>query len=63
MLLRVVHKDGRYDFVSVSGLALLIENREITKFKRSDGWIHINSPYVRKTNSPPDYTGPERRLH
>lgn len=63
MLIHVVHKDGSYDFVSTSGLALLIATKEIKKFERFDGWIDINSPSIRKANNPGHHTGTERRLH
>lgn len=61
MLVHIVHKDGSYDFVSTSGLASLIETREILRFERSNGWVNINSPHVRNSNRPKNYTGPEKR--
>ena len=59
MLLRVVYNDGNYDFVNGAELKTLIESREITLFRRPDGWVHIDSPKVRRTNR--RYMGPEKR--
>ena len=59
MQLRVVHQDGQYYFVSDSMLTSLIEFSEITKFKRSDGWVDIDSRHVRRTSR--QYIGPEKR--
>ena len=63
MLLRVMHEDGKYDYVPESMLAPMIESGDIAMFERSEGWVHINSPQVRKADSPSYHTGPERRLH
>lgn len=63
MLLRVVYQDGKYDFVNESVLTPLIESGDIAMFERSEGWVHINSPQVRKTGSQSYHFGPERRLH
>ncbi len=61
MLLHIVHRDGRYDFVSTSGLEYLIAAREITRFERSDGWVNIKSSDIRKAGRSKNYMGPERR--
>lgn len=63
MLLRVVHQDGKYDYVTGAMLTPLIESGDIAMFKRSAGWVHINSPQVRKADSSSYHVGPERRLH
>ena len=63
MLLRVVHQDGKYDYMPGSMLTPLIESGDIVMFERSEGWVHINSQQVRKADSPSYHAGPERRLH
>ncbi len=63
MSLQVRYQGGMYGFVHESMLTALIEDKEITKFKRSGGWVDIDSPYVRKADRPASYMGPERRLH
>lgn len=61
MLLHVEYLDGKRDLVNKSMLTTLIESRLITKFKRSDGWIDIDLPQVRKPDRPRNHKGPERR--
>ena len=63
MLLRVVYKNGKYDFVDGSMLTPFIESGDVAMFKRSEGWVHTNSSHVRKAGTPSNYTGPERRLY
>jgi hypothetical protein len=63
MSLCIRYLNGKYGFVSESVLTALIENKEITKFKRSGGWVDINSEPVRKADGPSSYMGRERRLH
>ena len=59
MLLRVVYLDGNYDLVNGAKLTTLIDTRAITMFKRSEGWIHIDSPKIRKTSR--QYWGSDKR--
>ena len=61
MLLRVVHQDGKFDFVNGSMLTSLIASGEVTMFKRSDGWVDTDSPHIRRTSR--QYMGPEKRSH
>lgn len=61
MMLRVIYTDGTFDLVKDSMLKTLIESCEVTKFKRSAGWVDIGSPYVRRSGSENNYSGPERR--
>ena len=61
MLLHVVYTDGTFDLVKGPMLTSLIESSGVSKFKRSNGWVDINSPYVRRSGSESDYWGPERR--
>jgi hypothetical protein len=61
MMLPVVYTDGRFDLVKDFMLRLLIRSRKVTKFKRSSGWVDVNSQYVRRTGNNGSYSGPERR--
>ena len=61
MLLRVIYTDGSFDIVDKFQLQALIESHSISKFKRTDGWVEVGSPLVRRQQSKREYTGPERR--
>jgi len=61
MLLRVVYTDGRFDLVNDLMLGDLIKSRKVTKFKRSSGWVDVNSQHVRRSGNNGSYCGPERR--
>ena len=62
MLLRVVHQDGKYDYVTAAMLTRLLEAGEIALFERSTGWVPSGSAQVRKAESRAGHSGPERRL-
>jgi hypothetical protein len=59
MLMRVIYVGGRYDFVNGTMLTSLLEARAITRFERPDGWVNIDSPYVRRASR--KYIGQEKR--
>ena len=61
MLISVVYPDGKHDLVKGFYLTYLINMREISKFKRADGWIDIDSDKVRGRGQKQSYQGPERR--
>ena len=61
MLLRVVYTDGRFDLVNDLMLGDLIKSRKVAKFKRSSGWVDVNSRHVRRSDNNGSYCGPERR--
>jgi len=61
MLIPVIYPDGRHDMVKEFILTKLIEENGIEKFKRSDGWVDIDSDKVRGKRWRPSYAGPERR--
>ncbi len=62
MLIPVVYPNGKHDLVKDFLLSHLIENKGITKFKRSDGWIGIDSADIRRASNT-YYIGPRRRQH
>ncbi|WP_036684500.1 GSU3473 family protein [Pelobacter seleniigenes] len=56
----VVYQDGMMDMVTTQVLQDLIENNEIIKFQRADGWVYPGiDPVRRQAHS--GYSGPERR--
>ena len=63
MMLPVLYTDGTFDFVKDFMLTSLIESSRILKFKRSSGWVEVDSPYIRRADGSGDYSGPERRIH
>lgn len=57
----VVYQDGMMDMVEPQILQNLIQEDEIVKFQRADGWVYPGiDPIRRMANS--SYRGPERRL-
>lgn len=48
MLVRVLFKDGKYDFVKSDVLPKLIDNQQISRFLRSEGWVDINNQGLRR---------------
>ncbi len=56
----VVYQDGMMDMVTAPVLQDLIENNEIVKFQRADGWVYPGIDPVRR-QSHSGYSGPERR--
>ncbi len=63
MILRIQYTDNRYDMVKGSMLDRLIEDHQITRFRRSSGWVTIGVDPVRTGNKKPGYSGPERRTN
>ena len=61
MLIPVVLKDGHEELVSKNELQLLITEKKIMFFKRSNGWVVIGRDKMRQLNVP--YNGVERRGH
>lgn len=48
MLIQVQHSDKRFDYVKGSMLQDLIELNEISKFRRTSGWVTIGVDPIRK---------------
>ena len=62
MTVEVIFKNGRKGQVNKSELNMLINSRLIHSFKRSDGWIRIDSDPVRQRGDL-SYPGEEKRSH
>ena len=60
MLIPVVYIDGRHDWVKPPILDQLIEDRQISHFRRSSGWVELGKDPVRQPNRKV-YCIPERR--
>lgn len=61
MLIHVVRVDNRYDYVKDFILDILIESREILKFKRRTGWVTIGVDPIRRSHRDIPFHGPDRR--
>jgi hypothetical protein len=61
MLVPVVLKGGNEDLVNKDELQLLMYNKQVMFFKRSDGWVVIGRDKMRDLKVP--YNGVERRQH
>lgn len=64
MLIRVLYKDDKYDYVPDSRLGELIESGRIKQFCRADGWVTVGEDPIRGMagiSSRVAYSGPERR--
>lgn len=60
MLIPVIYPNGRHDMVKDFMLSRMIEEMEISQFKRKEGWVNIKTDPVRRKRSL-IYSGPERR--
>ena len=60
MLIPVIYLDGKHDQVKDFLLSRLIDEKNITKFKRNSGWVTISSDNIRRAEKT-FYGGPERR--
>ena len=63
MIIRIMYKDYKYDYVNSRKLDQLIAAQRIIKFVRpsEDTWIHIDRDPIRGSGGA-SYIGPERRL-
>lgn len=48
MLIHVEYRDSRYDYVKEDLLDELIETREITRFRRTSGWVTLGVDPIRR---------------
>lgn len=60
MLIPVIYLNGKQDMVKDFYLTDLIERRQISKFKRRDGWVNLSTARIRKASNG-HYAGLERR--
>ena len=50
MLIPVIYRDNKYDYVKDFMLDLLIDLDKIIKFKRSTGWVTIGVDSIRRSS-------------
>ena len=60
MMISVIYPNGRHDMVKDFLLNKMINEKKIASFKRSTGWVDINSSLIRGKRRKA-YIGPERR--
>ena len=58
--INVIYKNGVKDHISPALLGTLINSKQIEKFERSNGWVHLGVDPVRCVKEA-DFTGIERR--
>jgi hypothetical protein len=61
MLIPVVLKDGHAGLVSKDELQVMLVNKKIMSFKRSDGWVVVGRDPQRDESKGVTYSVPERR--
>jgi len=61
VLIPIVYLNGKQDMVKGHLLSELIDQQQITRFKRSDGWVDLATGNIRSQFQIPGYDGPERR--
>ncbi|MDX2479043.1 MAG: hypothetical protein QNK24_01755 [Desulfuromusa sp.] len=61
MLIPVMYPNGKHDQVKDFMLSTLINNHNIVKFKRCNGWVNIPTDNIRGAGSISLYAGEERR--
>lgn len=63
MLIRVMYTNGKFDMVKPKLLEELLEQKQISSFKRSEGWAVVGRDAIRRKPSTNDqFNGIERRL-
>ena len=58
MLIQVSYPDNRFDYVKENILDRLIETKQITKFRRSTGWVTLGMDPVRAAKREYTYKTP-----
>ena len=61
MLIQVAFTDNRYDYVKHNMLDDLINSKSLKMFKRTTGWVDVESGPLRGSHKGIRYTGKERR--
>jgi hypothetical protein len=61
MLIQVLYRNHRFDFIKTSRLDEFIENGQVSAFKRSKGWVRVGMDPIRAMRYDPSYQGKERR--
>jgi hypothetical protein len=62
MLIPIVYANGKHDLVKGFILDQLIDNNNVIRFKRTDGWVSLDSGKLRSKKIDYQYAGPRRRF-
>lgn len=61
MMIQIKYTDGQKRLVRPHELKKLISQKAIESFKRSDGWVNIETGILRNPGGNPEYSGFDRR--
>jgi hypothetical protein len=61
MLIQVLYRNNRFDFIKTSRLEEFIETGKISAFKRRRGWVRIGVDPIRVTVQDTSFPGRDRR--
>jgi hypothetical protein len=61
MLIQIVRTGDKYDYVKGFMLDSLIESKGIVRFKRSTGWVTIETDTIRGSKRDSVFNGTDRR--
>jgi hypothetical protein len=61
MLIRVIYKDDKYDFVKPFRLDEFLDAGKISMFRRRSGWVFVGIDRIRVKENYPSYPARERR--
>ena len=61
MFIQVMYYDGKFDMVEPQELDTLLEEKKVSRFLRSSGWVVVGSDPIRRR--PQGFAIPERRTN
>ena len=61
MLIQVLYRNNRFDFIKTSRLDEFIDTGKISAFKRRRGWVRVGVDPIRVTSYDASYPGRDRR--
>jgi hypothetical protein len=63
-MIHIQYTNGHYDYIKPADLDDKILSGEISRFKRSTGWVRVGKDQIRRFDySKCFYFGPEKRRH
>lgn len=63
MLINIMYQAGGFDMVKPQMLDILLREKKVARFKRSEGWAVVGHDPIRDSRGPVIYRGDERRLN
>jgi hypothetical protein len=61
MLIQVLYRNLRFDFIKTSRLEEFIKSGEVSAFKRRKEWVRVGLDPIREMTHDASYAGKERR--